>query len=195
MKSVRRIVSVLCVPVLIGSLLAIQSCNGDDDDDEGPKCTKEVAESKLTTPNQDKITSDSLLIVQYLADNEIDLADTEIKNNVRYLITELGTGETPCLESNIKIKYRGTLMKSGYIFDPDQETEDEVDWQERETTFTLSSLIVGWQIVLPSIPVGTKLTLYIPSGYGYGTNVGGGGVIPVNANLIFEIEFLEIVVE
>jgi FKBP-type peptidyl-prolyl cis-trans isomerase FkpA len=192
MKSVRKIVSVLVVPVLIGSLLAIQSCKGDDDDGE-PKCTKEVAESKLTSPNQDKIASDLVLIEQYLVDNEIDLADTEIKNNVRYLITELGTGETPCLESNIKIKYRGSLMKTGYIFDPDQETEEDVDWQERETTFNLGSLIVGWQIVLPSTPVGTKLTLYIPSGYGYGTNVGGGGAIPVNANLIFEIELLEIV--
>lgn len=192
MKSVRKIVSVLVVPVLIGSLLAIQSCKGDDDED-GPSCTKEVPEPKLTTPNQDKIASDLVLIEQYLADNEIDLADTEIKNNVRYLITELGTGETPCLESNIKIKYRGSLMKTGYIFDPDQETEEDVDWQERETTFKLSSLIVGWQIVLPSTPVGTKLTLYIPSGYGYGTSVGGGGAIPVNANLIFEIELLEIV--
>jgi hypothetical protein len=64
------------VPVLvIGSLLAIQSCNGDDDDDGEPKCTKEVAESKLTSPNQIRLTSDSLLIVQYLADNEIDIAD------------------------------------------------------------------------------------------------------------------------
>jgi FKBP-type peptidyl-prolyl cis-trans isomerase len=68
------------------------------------------------------------------------LPTTEIKNKVRYLITELGTGETPCLESNIKIKYRGSLMKTGYIFDPDQETEEDVDWQERETTFNLGSL-------------------------------------------------------
>lgn len=192
MNSVRKIISLLWVPVIIGSLLVIQSCKNDDDED-GPTCTKEVAESKLTTPNQEKITSDSLLIVQYLQANEIDLETTEIKNNVRYLITELGTGETPCLESNIKIKYRGSLMKTGYIFDPDQETEEDVDWQERETTFNLGSLITGWQIVLPSIPMGSKLTLYIPSGYGYGTSGGGGGAIPVNANLIFEIELLEIV--
>lgn len=192
MNSVRKIVSLLWVPVIIGSLLVIQSCKNDDDED-GPTCTKEVAESKLTTPNQEKITSDSLLIVQYLQANEIDVETTEIKNNVRYLISELGTGETPCLESNIKINYRGSLMKTGYIFDPDQETEEDVDWQERETTFNLGSLITGWQIVLPSIPMGSKLTLYIPSGYGYGTSGGGGGAIPVNANLIFEIELLEIV--
>jgi FKBP-type peptidyl-prolyl cis-trans isomerase len=198
MKSARKIFIVLVVSVIIGSLLVIQGCNGDDGGDDGPKCTKEVAESKLTAPNQEKIASDLVLIEQYLADNEIDLADTEIKHNVRYLITELGTGETPCLESYIKIKYRGSLMKTGYIFDPDQETEEDVDWQEREVNFKnsnnrINSLILGWQIVLPSIPMGSKLTLYIPSGYGYGTNVGSGGAIPVNANLIFEIELLEIV--
>ncbi|HCZ37047.1 MAG TPA: hypothetical protein DHV26_14090 [Cytophagales bacterium] len=197
MKSVRKIVSVLWVPLLIGSLLAIQSCKGDDDED-GPKCTKEVAESKLTAPNQDKIASDLVLIEQYLADNEIDIADTEIKNNVRYLITELGTGETPCLESFLKLKYRGMLMKTGYVFDPDQINQPDVDWQEREVNFKnsnnrINSLILGWQIVLPSIPMGSKLTLYIPSGYGYGTSGGASGAIPVNANLIFEIELLEIV--
>jgi FKBP-type peptidyl-prolyl cis-trans isomerase len=191
MRSARKIFSALAAPILVG-LLSVQSCKKDDDD-KGPKCTKEVAESKITAPNQDKIASDLVLIEQYLADNGINIATTQIKNNVRYLITELGTGETPCIESNIKIKYRGRLMRSGYIFDPDQETQRDVDWQERELTYNLSSLITGWQIVLPSIPVGSKLTLYIPSGYGYGTSGSLSGSVPVNANLIFEIELLEIV--
>ncbi|MBX2896650.1 MAG: FKBP-type peptidyl-prolyl cis-trans isomerase [Cyclobacteriaceae bacterium] len=191
MMSARKFFSVLVVPMLTG-LLFVQSCKKDVDDN-GPKCTKEVAESKLTAPNQDKIASDLVLIEQYLADNGIDIATTQIKNNVRYRISELGTGETPCIESNIKIKYRGRLMRSGYIFDPDQETMRDVNWQERELTYNLSSLITGWQIVLPSIPIGSKLTLYIPSGYGYGTSGSLSGSVPVNANLIFEIELLEIV--
>jgi FKBP-type peptidyl-prolyl cis-trans isomerase len=197
MKSVGKIVVVLGLPMLVAGLLSIQSCKNDDDD-EGPSCTKEVEASRLTAPNQSKISSDSLLIVQYLAANEIDIADTEIKNNVRYLISELGTGETPCLESFLIVKYRGRLLKTGYIFDPDQLTQEDVDWQEREVNFKdngvrLNSLILGWQIVLTSMPVGSKLTLYIPSGYGYGTSGGPNGSVPVNANLIFEIELLEIV--
>jgi FKBP-type peptidyl-prolyl cis-trans isomerase FkpA len=193
MMSARKILSVWLVPIAIGGLLFTQSCKKDDDDENGPSCTKEVAAVKLSTPNQTKLSSDSLVIVQYLEDNEIDVSSTDIKNNVRYVVTELGTGETPCLESDIKVKYRGRLMKGGYIFDPDQITQEDVDWQERESTFNLGGLITGWQIVLPSIPVGSKLTLYIPSGYGYGVSGGGGGAIPVNANLIFEIELLEIV--
>ncbi|MBX2915577.1 MAG: FKBP-type peptidyl-prolyl cis-trans isomerase [Cyclobacteriaceae bacterium] len=192
MKLVKEILGAGLVLLIIVGLVVVQSCKKDDDDNE-PACTKEVAESKLTAPNQDKIASDLVLIEQYLAANEIDIADTQIKNNVRYRINELGTGETPCIESNIKIKYRGRLMHSGYIFDPDQETQRDVDWQERELTYNLSSLITGWQIVLPSIPVGSKLTLYIPSGYGYGTSGSLSGSVPVNANLIFDIELLEIV--
>lgn len=192
MKSDKEIIGVLCLGMVMAGLLVVQSCKKDDDD-AAPSCTKEVADSKLNAPNKDKLTSDSLLIVQYLADHEIDIETTEIKNKVRYHISELGTGETPCLENYIKVKYRGTLMKTGYIFDPDQEQSSEVNWQERESTFNLNSLITGWQIVLPTVPVGTKLTLYIPSGYGYGVNGGGNGTIPVNANLVFDIELLEIV--
>ncbi|MBN8577527.1 MAG: FKBP-type peptidyl-prolyl cis-trans isomerase [Cytophagales bacterium] len=177
------------VVVILAGLITLNGCKKDND--ATPSCTKEVEASKLTTPDQTKLTSDSLLIVQYLADNGI--TGTEILNKVRYKIHELGTGETPCLQNTIKLHYKGRLMKTGYVFDPDQETQPDVNWQEREASFTLSSLIVGWQVVLPSIPAGTKLTLYIPSGYGYGTGVGGGGAIPVNANLIFDIEFLEIV--
>lgn len=192
MRSGREFLGMLLMPVMIGCLLAIQSCKKDDDDAK-PSCTKEVADAKLNAPSKEKLSSDSLLIVQYLADNEIDIETTEIKHNVRYKIHELGTGETPCIESYIKVKYQGSLLKSGYVFDPDQETQPDVNWEERESTFSLSGLIMGWQIVLPTVPVGSKLTLYIPSGFGYGTSGGGGGTIPVNAPLIFNIELVEIV--
>ncbi|MCW5911930.1 MAG: FKBP-type peptidyl-prolyl cis-trans isomerase [Cyclobacteriaceae bacterium] len=185
MRSLRLVLGV----VLAGGFLIIQSCRKDND--PASSCTKEVAESKLSIP-EERLAIDIGLIEQYLADHEI--TGTEIKNNVYYKVTELGTGETPpCLESLIKLKYRGSLLKTGYIFDPDQETNPETNWQEREVTFALSNLIVGWQIVLPSMPMGSKLTLYIPSGYGYGVSGGGGGAIPVNAPLIFDIELVEIV--
>ena len=59
-------------------------------------------------------------------------------------------------------------------------------------TFPLSALVLGWQLVLPLIPAGSKVTLYIPSGYAYGSSGGGKGVIPADANLIFEVEILGI---
>jgi FKBP-type peptidyl-prolyl cis-trans isomerase FkpA len=172
----------LFVIVLCSTFLFMEGCK----DDEEATCTKEVPDDDLALVNKTRITTDSLAIVEYLAANSI--TDTQIKNNVRYLITQLGTGALPCIESTITAKYQGRLMKTGSIFDPSPGSG--IDWEKRETSFRLSTLILGWQIALPVLPVGSKATLYIPSGYGYGVNGGAGGAIPSNANLIFEIEIV-----
>ncbi len=174
----------LFVIVCCSAFLFLEGCKDDDE----IKCTKEPPADKMEAVNQTRLTADSLAIVDYLAANSI--TGTQIKDNVRYLITQLGTGETPCIESIVTAKYQGRLMKTGSIFDPTPGSG--VVWEDREVNFKLSSPILGWQIALPVIPVGSKATLYIPSGYGYGVNGGGNGSIPSNANLIFEIELIAV---
>ena len=151
-------------------LVLVQSCG----DDNSPTCTKEVAADKLAAVDKTRLAADIQAIDLYLSTNGIS-AQSE-PNGVRYVVKTPGTGITPCLESSIKVKTTGTLLKTGFEFQPDL-----------EFTTRLSGLILGWQLVLPLIPAGSTLTLYIPSGYGYGVNGGGGGKIPANANLIFEI--------
>jgi len=168
------------VVLLCSAFLFLEACKDDDEN----KCTKEVPDDKLAAVDQARLKVDSLAIVEYLAANSI--TGTQIKDNVRYLIIELGTGATPCIESTVTVKYQGRLMKTGSIFDPPPGSG--VVWQNRETNFRLSALILGWQIVLPLLPVGSKATIYIPSGYAYGITGGANGAIPSNANLIFEIE-------
>ena len=55
----------------------------------------------------------------------------------------------------------------------------------------------GMKIALQKMPVGTKATLYIPSGYAYGPeeqkNQNGQIVVPSNSNIIIELELTEIV--
>jgi FKBP-type peptidyl-prolyl cis-trans isomerase FkpA len=150
----------------------LQSC-GDDD-----TCTTIVAAEKLAAVNQEKLTSDLAIIDAYLSANGI-VAEIE-PNKMRYVITELGTGVTPCLESRVTVKYKGNLLSDPSLPPFDQTTTGY--------TFSLSNLILGWQLVLPLVPEGSKLTLYVPSGYGYGASVAAGGKIPANANLIFEME-------
>jgi FKBP-type peptidyl-prolyl cis-trans isomerase FkpA len=166
---VKRILVVL----IASASLFWGSCKDDDD-----PCTKEVSENSLASVDKTRLKADSLAIVDYLNANSI--TGTEIKNNVRYRVTQLGTGATPCFESFIEVDYQGRLLKTGTIFD------------QRLETFPLTNLILGWKIVLPSMPEGTKLTLYIPSGYGYGPSGFANGAIPSNANLIFDIEFVRI---
>ena len=63
---------------------------------------------------------------------------------------------------------------------------------EAEFSYKLNQLIVGWQLVIPLVPSGSKITAYIPSGYGYGVNGGANGKVPSNAILIFDIELIAV---
>jgi FKBP-type peptidyl-prolyl cis-trans isomerase len=97
------------------------------------------------------------------------------------VITTQGTGTKPTLTNSIKVKYKGTLLSNGQIFDQ----------ANSAVVFKLSSLITGWKIGFQLLPAGSKATLYIPSGLAYGT--GSVGSIPPNSNLIFEVELFEVI--
>lgn len=152
-------------------VVAIAGCNDDE-------CTTRVSQSRLDAVNQTKLTQDVAAIDTHL-DGEGIIA-VEDPTGMRYVITQEGTGAKPCLESRITFKYKGMLLIDGSVFD------------ENTTglTYPLKDLILGWQIVLPQLRAGTKATLYIPSGYGYGPVALSG--IPANSNLIFEIELVSV---
>jgi FKBP-type peptidyl-prolyl cis-trans isomerase len=105
---------------------------------------------------------------------------------VRYTVEALGTGAMPLLSSRILAKYEGRFLK-------DSLDGPTFDAGELAGQYYLGDLILGWQATLPKFPVGSKVTLYIPSGLGYGKNDvknqnTGDIVIPKNSNLIFKIE-------
>ena len=52
-------------------------------------------------------------------------------------------------------------------------------------------VIEGWDIAVGQMKVGEKRRVFIPAKLGYGAR-GAGAVIPPHANLIFDIELLEI---
>ncbi len=178
---------VFCLGVFVFSM-----CRKDDD----PVCTLEVSQERINSVNQDRLALDQIAIANYLSENQIPADQVQQINGVSYVITQLGTGpKTTCLENIITVKYQGRLL-SGTIFDPsvngDNNPDNDIDWEENEVNFRLSTLILGWQIVLPSIPAGTKLTIYIPSVFGYGISGGANGVIPSHAPLIFDMELVRI---
>jgi FKBP-type peptidyl-prolyl cis-trans isomerase FkpA len=162
--------------VLVVGLVLSQSCKKNDP----PPCTKEVAAAKLTVVDQTRLASDIVAIDAYLAANSI--ATQSEPNGVRYTITTLGTGtKVQCLENVVTVKTTGWLLKYGTVFQP-----------EAEFSYKLNLLIIGWQLVIPLVPVGSKITAYIPSGYGYGVNGTANGKVPSNAILIFDIELIAV---
>jgi FKBP-type peptidyl-prolyl cis-trans isomerase len=50
----------------------------------------------------------------------------------------------------------------------------------------------GWDEGVMEMSLGEKAVLHITSDYGYGSQGAGGGVIPPNADLDFEVELLQI---
>ncbi|MDL5050877.1 FKBP-type peptidyl-prolyl cis-trans isomerase [Oscillatoria amoena NRMC-F 0135] len=158
---------------VLGLLIALPAVFAGCSDDE---CTSQVSQSRLDAVNQTKLTQDVAAIDAYL-DSE-GIVAIEDATGMRYVVTQEGSGAKPCLESAITFKYKGMLLTDGSVFD--QNTTG--------LTYPLNQLILGWQIVLPKLKAGSKATLYIPSGYGYGASALTG--IPANSNLIFEIELV-----
>ncbi|MFZ5972110.1 MAG: FKBP-type peptidyl-prolyl cis-trans isomerase [Bacteroidota bacterium] len=140
-------------------------------------CNKSVSQAQLDAVDQTQLQADIATIDAYLQSEGITaVADP---SGIRYVVEEDGFGGTPCLENMVSVIYTGRLLSTGKEFD------------SGASEFELKSLILGWQIILTQYPKGTKLTLYIPSGYAYGT-AGSGTRIPANAILVFDIEIINI---
>lgn len=102
-------------------------------------------------------------------------------------ITQQGSGAEAKSGQQVRVHYTGWLDdggKKGKKFD------SSVD-RGQPFVFGLGvgMVIRGWDEGVAGMKVGEKRTLYIPSEKGYGSR-GAGGVIPPNANLIFDVELL-----
>ncbi len=101
-------------------------------------------------------------------------------------ILKEGEGEAVSKAGDVlTVHYTGTL-ENGEKFD------SSVD-RGQPFTFTVGvgQVIQGWEQGMVGMKVGEKKKLEIPAELGYGAN-GAGGVIPPNANLVFEVELISI---
>ncbi|CAN5419183.1 hypothetical protein BH09BAC3_BH09BAC3_05790 [soil metagenome] len=137
--------------------------------------SREMAKSMKAQEGQ--IGMDSVAIDAYLAQKSI--IAVKAAKGVRYVVTQEGNGEKPSLSSIIIFKYKGTLLTDGTEFDK----------SDTPVEYPLSQLVQGWQIAFPNLSKGSKATLYIPSSLGYGAS--GSGLIPPNANLVFDVELVD----
>jgi FKBP-type peptidyl-prolyl cis-trans isomerase FkpA len=111
-----------------------------------------------------------------------------------YTRTDLkaGTGAEAQKGKNISVHYTGWLYDAakpgmkGRMFDSSQE--------RGPFTFQLGAgqVIPGWDQGFDGMKVGGRRRLIIPPSLGYGVDGAGGGIIPPNATLLFEMELLEV---
>ena len=95
-----------------------------------------------------------------------------------------GSGASPKASDTVRVHYRGTF--------PDGREFDSSYKRGEPTEFPLNRVIRCWTEGVQRIKVGGKAKLTCPAELAYGERGAGGGVIPPNAVLQFEIELLAI---
>jgi FKBP-type peptidyl-prolyl cis-trans isomerase FkpA len=104
-------------------------------------------------------------------------------SGLKYEDLQAGAGATALRGQQVQVHYTGWL-KDGQKFD------SSVDRNEPfEFTLGTGMVIKGWDEGVAGMKVGGRRKLFIPPDLGYGAR-GAGGVIPANAELIFEVELL-----
>jgi peptidylprolyl isomerase len=109
---------------------------------------------------------------------------------LRYQDTVVGNGQAAVAGKSVDVHYTGWLLGAGDA--KGKKFDSSVDRGEA-FSFKLGGrqVIAGWDEGVAGMKVGGKRTLYIPSKLGYGTR-GAGGVIPPNADLVFDVELLAV---
>ena len=122
---------------------------------------------------------------KFLAENKTKEGVQTTESGLQYKVLTMGDGAKPAVTDTVQVHYRGSLL-DGTEFDNSFE-------RDMPATFPLNGVISGWTEGVQLMPIGSKFIFYVPPELGYGE--GGGGPIPPNATLIFEVELLDIVTE
>jgi FKBP-type peptidyl-prolyl cis-trans isomerase len=138
----------------------------------------ELKLNKIIRNDDQQLAYDTYLIDQYIAKNNLQ-ASIDTDSGLRYIISNPGTGFKPAGNSTMIVTYKGEIL-NGSEFD-----------NGTKVTFSLGSLIQGWKILMPKIATGGKITMFIPSQYGYGSR-SDISVIPSYSILKFEVELVEL---
>jgi FKBP-type peptidyl-prolyl cis-trans isomerase FkpA len=101
-----------------------------------------------------------------------------------YTALKEGAGPSPGATDVVKVHYRGTL--------PDGREFDSSHKRGQPAEFPLNRVIKCWTEGVQKMKVGGKARLVCPPGIAYGERGAGGGLIPPNATLVFEVELLDI---
>lgn len=111
------------------------------------------------------------------------------KSGLGYEDAKVGAGTVAVNGKNVSVHYTGWLDEGGK---KGKKFDSSLD-RGQPFSFSLGAgmVIKGWEEGVAGMKVGGKRTLLIPPALGYGTR-GAGDAIPPNANLIFDVELLEV---
>jgi FKBP-type peptidyl-prolyl cis-trans isomerase FkpA len=105
----------------------------------------------------------------------------------------VGTGAEATLGSTVYMNYTGWLFKPFATKQHGKKFDSSLDAGRTPLDFQLGAgrVIKGWEQGIVGMKVGGKRTLIIPASLAYGAK-GAGGDIPPNADLIFDVELMDV---
>ena len=127
-------------------------------------------------------------------------------SGIKILKLKEGNGRKPQIGANILVNYAGFLRATGDLFDTNiAEIAKENDAYDAARAADPQygyipyawkyspevGLIAGFKEALLSMKVGDRIRVFIPSALAYGKQGFGNGVIPPDADLMFEIEIVD----
>ena len=121
-------------------------------------------------------------------DAELDKLATGFEktdSGLRYQILQKGSGAQATKGATVSVHYKGQLT-DGTVFDSSYKRKEPIEF-----VLGMGQVIAGWDEGVSLLKVGDKARFVIPSNLGYGSR-GAGGAIPPDANLIFDVELVDV---
>lgn len=148
----------------------------------------EKGRGKSIPPKSDLIFDVELVYNQ--AEIKIEAYDTKGKDTI---VTESGLKMIPIKTTNLQTPIKGQTvivhytgyLTDGKVFDSSIKRDDPIKFEVGE-----GKVIKGWDEALLRMKKGEKYRLVIPANLAYGEQ-GAGGVIPPNAELIFDVNLID----
>ena len=127
-------------------------------------------------------------------------------SGIKILKLKEGNGVKPQIGSDVLVNYAGFLRATGDLFDTniaeiakENDTYDAARAADPQYGYIPYAwkyspevgLIAGFKEALLSMKVGDRIRVFIPSALAYGKQGFGNGVIPPDADLMFEIEIVD----
>ena len=111
-------------------------------------------------------------------------------SGLKYIDHKVGTGDEGVKGATVEVHYTGWLYENGKRT---KKFDSSVD-RGKPFPFKLGAgqVIKGWDEGVQGMKVGGKRELIIPPGLAYGSRGVGGGLIPPNSTLDFEVELLKV---
>jgi len=109
---------------------------------------------------------------------------TTTDSGLQYVIVEAGNGEAPQSGDLVQVHYTGTL-EDGTKFDSSYDRNEPIQFM-----LGAGQVIPGWDEGIALMKIGDKAKLIIPPELAYGEQGAGGGIIPPNATLMFDVELI-----